>query len=140
MICSRSKTYENNYKSSSKWSQHRSLEGVWAAPGRLLAPDGFRDGSRDAPGGPGNTSWVAPTAPNGAMLGARCAPRGFRKRKKSARKLDRFRMAHGGRFFENLVVLGRQKGGFRVTKRSKISFQVKNVQKAPGSTIPIGIS
>ena len=40
-------------------------------------------------------------------------------------------------FFENLVVLGRQKGGFRVPKRSKISLQVKNVQKAPGSTIPI---
>ena len=51
--------------------------------------------------------------------------------------------SHGPRrwfFFENLVVLGRQKGGFRVPKRTKISFRFKNVQKAPGSTIPIGIS
>ena len=64
----------------------------------------------------------------------------FGRERKSALKLDRFRMAHGGRFFEKLVVLGRQKGGFRVPKRSKISLQVKNVQKAPGSTIPIGIS
>ena len=133
------KINKNDPKSSPKMIQNRCLEGA-VVPGRLLAPDGFRGGSRDTPGPSRGASCVAFAAPNGAMLCARCAPRGLRKRKKIGMKIGSF--SHGPRrsvFFENLVVLGRQKGGFRVPKGSKISLQVKNVQKAPGSTIPIGI-
>ena len=118
-----------------KMFQNQCLEGVWMVPGRLLAPDGFRAQGRLL------GSWVAFAAHNGAMLGARCGSRGLRKRKKIGTKIESF--SHGPRrwfFLKILWFLGRQQGGFRVPKWSKISFRVKNVQKAPGSTIPIGIS
>ena len=118
--------------------------GVSRGSGWFLAAFWLQTASRVAPG----TLLEGPGAPPGSLLRRLAGPcwvqdvpqEAFGRERKSARKLDRFRMAHGDQFFEKLVVLGRQKGGFRVPKRSKISLQVKNVQKAPGSTIPIGIS
>ena len=134
------KKQQKSSKIVAKMIQNRCLEGAWVAPGRLLAPDGFQVAPGTFLGGPG--------APPGSLLRRLTGPcwvqdvpqEAFGRERKSARKLDHFRKAHGGRFFENLVVLGRQKGGFRVPKRSKISLQIKNVQKAPSSTIPIVIS
>ena len=89
------KNQQRWFKIVAKMIQNRCLEGVWVVPGRLLAPDGFRGGSRDAPGVPRGASWVAFAAPNGAMLGARCAPRGLRKRKNIGMKMESF--SHGPR-------------------------------------------
>ena len=118
--------------------------GVSRGSGWFLAAFWLQTASGVAPG----TLLEGPGAPPGSLLRRLTGPcwvqdvpqEAFGRERKSTRKLNRFRMAHGGDFFENLVVLGRQKGEFRVPKRSKISFRIKNVQKAPGSTIPIGIS
>ena len=118
--------------------------GVSRGSGWFLAAFWLQTASGVAPG----TLLEGPGVPPGSLLRRLAGPcwvqdvpqEAFGRERKSTRKLNRFRMAHGGDFFENLVVLGRQKGEIRVPKRSKISLQVKNVQKAPGSTIPIGIS
>ena len=118
--------------------------GVSRGSGWFLAAFWLQTASGVAPG----TLLEGPGAPPGSLLRRLAGPcwvqdvpqEAFGRERKSTRKLNRFRMAHGVIFFENLVVLGRQKGEIRVPKRSKISLQVKNVQKAPGCTIPIGIS
>ena len=123
---------KNDTKSSSKCSQNRCLEGVWVVPGRLLAPDGFRGGSRDAPGGPRGASWVAFAAPNGAMLGARCAPRGLRNRKKIGTKIGSF--SHGPRrsvFLEIWWFWVAKTVNFECQSGAKLASELKTCKRLP---------
>ena len=122
------KINQNDSKSLPKCSQNRCLEGVWVVPGRLLAPDGFRGGSRDAPRPPTGASWVAFAAPNGAMLGARCAPRGLRKRK----KIGSF--SHGPRrsvFLKIWWFWVVKRVDFECQSGAKLAFKLKTCKRLP---------
>ena len=126
------KNQQKQSKIVAKMIQNRCLEGVWVVPGRLLAPDGFWGGSRDAPGPPRGASLVAFAAPNGAMLGARCAPRGLRKRKKIGMKIGSF--SHGPRrsvFWKIWWFWVIKRVDFECQSGAKLAFKLKTCKRLP---------
>ena len=109
-----------------KMFQNQCLEGVWMVPGRLLAPDGFRAQGRLL------GSWVAFAAHNGAMLGARCAPRGLRKRKKIGTKIGSF--SHDPRRLVFLKIWWfwvAKRVKFECQSGAKLAFNLKTCKRLP---------
>ena len=119
--------------------RNRRQNGPKSRPGGSLGSSRPPSRSRRLPGwlqgrswAPQGASWVAFAAPNGAMLCARCAPRGLRKRKKIGMKIGSF--SHGPRRSVFLTIWW-----FWVVKRvdfecqsgAKLAFKLKTCKRLP---------